>query len=62
MRALVHLRSILGNINVLLLPEQLAVAKAGDAFNPDGSLKDPKQQATIERIAAKLVETIRKLT
>jgi NAD(P)H-dependent FMN reductase len=62
LRGLVHLRSILGNIEVLVLPNQLAVSKAGDAFTSDGALKDAKQQATVERITAKLVDTIRKLS
>jgi chromate reductase, NAD(P)H dehydrogenase (quinone) len=62
LRGLVHLRSILGNIGVLVLPEQLAVSKTGDAFNPDGSLKDDKQKATLAKIAGRLVEVTRKLT
>ncbi|OAI41427.1 hypothetical protein AYO40_03185 [Planctomycetaceae bacterium SCGC AG-212-D15] len=48
MRGLVHVRSILGNIGVIVLPDQIAVSKAHEAFNPDGSLKDSKQQAGIE--------------
>lgn len=61
LRGLVTLRSILGNLQVLLLPEQLAVSKAFEAFNADGSLKDARQQKTIENIAKKLVTTIEKL-
>jgi chromate reductase len=61
LRGLVHLRSILGNIGVIVLPEQLAVNKAGDAFNTDGSLKDEKQKATREKIAGRLVDVTRKL-
>lgn len=61
LRGLVHLRSILGNIRVLVLTEQIAIAKAAEAFNPDGTLKDATQQATVERIAQKLVETVAKL-
>src|SRR5580693_4982888 len=40
LRGLVHLRAILGNIGVLVLPDQIAVAKAFEAFVEDGSLKD----------------------
>jgi NAD(P)H-dependent FMN reductase len=61
LRGLVHLRSILGNIKVIVLPEQLAIPKAGDAFQPDGTLKDPKQQAGFENIARRLVEVVRQL-
>jgi NAD(P)H-dependent FMN reductase len=61
LRGLVHLRSILGNIKVLVLPEQLSISKADAAFNPDGTMKDPKQEASVRRIAATLAETLHKL-
>jgi NAD(P)H-dependent FMN reductase len=61
LRGLVHVRSILGNIDVLVLPDQLAIAKAFDAFTPEGALKDAKHQATVESIAGKLVQTIQRL-
>ncbi|HZZ72624.1 MAG TPA: NAD(P)H-dependent oxidoreductase [Pirellulales bacterium] len=62
LRGLVHLRSILGNIGVLLLPDQLAIPKAHEAFHPDGSLKDDKQQAGLRALGKKLAETLRKLS
>jgi NAD(P)H-dependent FMN reductase len=40
LRGLVHLRSILGNLGGIVLPDQVAVPKAHDAFNSDGSLVD----------------------
>lgn len=61
LRGLVHVRSILGNIQVLVLPDQIAISKANEAFDTDGRLKDPKQQESIESIAKKLVATLRKL-
>jgi chromate reductase, NAD(P)H dehydrogenase (quinone) len=61
LRGLVHVRAILGNIGVLVLPDQLAIAKAHEAFNDDGSLKNAKQQAGIEGLGRKLAETIAKL-
>ena len=61
LRGLVHVRSILGNIGVIVLPDQHAVAKAHEAFNDDGSLKDPQQQSKIEGIAHRVVEVARKL-
>jgi len=61
LRGLVHLRAILGNIKVLVLPEQVAVSKANEAFLPDGALKDAKQQASVQNVARKLTETIAKL-
>jgi chromate reductase, NAD(P)H dehydrogenase (quinone) len=56
LRGLVHLRMILGNIQVLVVPEQLAISKANEAFDESGNLKDEKQQAGIEKIAKRVVE------
>jgi chromate reductase, NAD(P)H dehydrogenase (quinone) len=61
LRGLVHLRSILGNIKVLVLPDQIAVPKAYEAFNPDGTLVDPKQQESIEQLGAGLTKILLKL-
>jgi chromate reductase len=55
---LVTVRSILGNIRVLVLPDQFAIGKAHEAFTPDGQLKDPAQKETVARIAAPLVEVV----
>ncbi|BDI14623.1 oxidoreductase [Nostoc cf. commune SO-36] len=61
LRGLVHLRSILGNIKVLVLPDQIAVSKAYEAFNPDGTLVDPKQQESIEKLGEGLTKILLKL-
>ena len=61
LRGLVHVRAILGNIGVIVLPTQIAVGRAQEAFGPDGKLKDAKQQASVERLAAQLVTTVGKL-
>jgi len=61
LRGLVHVRSILGNIGVIVLPDQIAVAKAHEAFQPDGSLIDPKQQAGIEGLGKTLGSFLMKL-
>jgi chromate reductase len=60
LRGLVHLRSILGNIGVIVLPDQVAVPKAHEAFQPDGSLNDPKQQAGIEALGRTLASFLMK--
>jgi NAD(P)H-dependent FMN reductase len=61
LRGLVHLRAILGNVGVIVLPEQLALSKADEAFAADGSLVDAKQQANVKQLGKKLADTIRKL-
>jgi NAD(P)H-dependent FMN reductase len=61
LRGLVHVRSILGNIGVIVLPDQIAVAKANEAFQPDGSLKDPKQQASVEALGKTLASFLMKI-
>ena len=61
LRGLVQVRSILGNIGVLVLPQQVAVSKADEAFNPEGMLKDSKQQKSIEKLGADLTAMLKKL-
>jgi NAD(P)H-dependent FMN reductase len=61
LRGLVQVRSILGNIRVLVLPDQVTVPKAHEAFTDDGALKDAKKQAAVERLGATLAQTLRKL-
>ncbi len=62
LRGLVHVRSILGNIGVIVLPDQVAVAKAHEAFGPDGSLVDPRQLTAVEGLGRTLASFLRKLT
>ena len=61
LRGLVHVRSILGNLGVIVLPDQIAVAKAYEAFQADGSLKDQKQQVGIEGLGKTLASFLMKL-
>jgi len=61
LRGLVHLRSILGNIKMLVLPDQLAISQAHEAFGPDGSLLDQGKQKAVANIANRLVEVAGKL-
>lgn len=62
LRALFHVRQILGNIGVLVIPEQLALSRAHEAFNDDGSLKDPKRAASVARVASALVRIVGRLS
>ncbi len=61
LRGLVHLRAILGNIGVLVLPNQLSVPKAHEAFNPDGALKDSNLQKGIEVLMSRFTQLLKKL-
>ena len=61
LRGLVHVRAILGNIRVIVLPDQVAVPKAHEAFSADGRLKDANQQKLIEGLGAQVAATVVKL-
>lgn len=61
LRGLVTLRSLLGNIGVLVLPEQFALVKAHEAFHEDGTLKDAAAAEKARAIAARVAELCAKL-
>ena len=61
LRGLVHVRAILGNIGVLVLPDQVSIPGAGDAFTETGTLKDARKQENVAALGRKLVETTRKI-
>lgn len=61
LRGLVTVRSILGNIGVIVLPDQVAVPRAHEAFTPEGALKDAKQQQSVEGLGVGLTQVLRKL-
>ena len=61
LRGLVQLRAILSNIKVLVIPEQLAVPGAHDAFNDSGALKDAARQQAVEHIGRRVAEVALRL-
>jgi chromate reductase, NAD(P)H dehydrogenase (quinone) len=61
LRGLVHIRSILGNLSMIVLPEQKAIGTAYSAFTPDGKLQDAAQQTAVEQLGARLAEVVGKL-
>lgn len=61
LRGLVHVRSILGNIGVLVIPDQVAIAKAHEAFDADGTLKDKKQEERVKMIGSNVAKILSKL-
>ena len=61
LRSLLTLRAILANIRVLVIPQQLALPKAHEAFAPDGTLLDPKRDTAARAIGAELARVTAKL-
>lgn len=61
MRGLVFLRMLLGNLGIIVLPDQQAIPHAMKAFNSDGSLADGNQQQAVRDLGSKLARTLDKL-
>jgi len=61
LRGLVTVRSLLGNLGVMVLPDQLAVGQAHKAFGPDGDLLDDTQRRRAEAIGSELARVVAKL-
>ncbi len=61
LRGLVHVRSILSSIGVIVLPDQIAVSRAFEAFDDDGQLKDEKQQARVQGLGESVANMLSKL-
>ena len=61
LRGLVTLRSILGNIGVLVAPDQVCIGAAHEAFDDAGQLKDARKVKQVTALAQGLVEILRKL-
>ena len=61
LRGLVQLRMLLGNLGITLLPDQIAIPSAFQAFGPDGRLVDPKQEASVKALGAALANQLRKV-
>ena len=54
-RSLAQLRPLLENISVTVLPDQVSIPKAYEAFDTEGNLADPAQQAAVKTLTASLV-------
>ncbi len=59
-RGLVHLRSILGNIRVLVLPNQIFIPNAHKAFDENDQLIDSKKQSQTKEQGTLLAQAVRK--
>jgi len=60
LRGLVPLRMLLGNLGITMLPDQIAIPSAFNAFGPDGHLTDLKQEAQVKALGAALATHLRK--
>ncbi len=61
MRGLVTVRQILVNAGVLVLPEQLSLPRAHEAFDENGRLRDPRRATALTGIAERLVDVTARL-
>jgi chromate reductase len=61
LRGLVHVRSILSSIGVVVLPDQTAVPRAFEVFDDNGQLIDEKQQARVQGLGASVANMLSKL-
>lgn len=60
LRGLVHVRAILGNIGVTVVPTQLALSKASGAIG-EGKLNDERMDGLLSKVVEELVSTTTKL-
>jgi chromate reductase, NAD(P)H dehydrogenase (quinone) len=51
-------RAILSHIQTIVIPPSVNLPHADQAFSEDGTLKDPKMQARVEKLGRQLVEFI----
>jgi chromate reductase len=57
------LRPVLAAVNVLVLPgPRITLARAAQAFEPDGRLKDPEVSARLQALMRRLADTTRALS
>ncbi len=60
-RALPNVRSILGSMGVLVLPDEFALGKAHEAFNDDGTAKSDFVREKLENLGKALTDFIARI-
>ena len=61
LRGLVHLRSILSSIGVLVIPDQVAIGSAFQAFDDSGKLTDEGNTKRLNGMIESLCQTVKRL-
>ncbi|WEK44839.1 MAG: NAD(P)H-dependent oxidoreductase [Candidatus Sphingomonas colombiensis] len=61
MRALAHLRQILGTVQMVVVPEQLAVPFADRAFTSEGALAEPLPNMILDGLIGRVLEVAGRL-
>jgi chromate reductase, NAD(P)H dehydrogenase (quinone) len=61
LRGLVHVRAIFGNIGAHVLPDQISIPTAHEAFDASGALKNAGKQKSVADLGRKLAEFTAKL-
>lgn len=61
LRGLVTVRSILGNIFAHVIPQQMTLPSAYEAFDDQGNLKDPAKEKRAKEVGAALVKFTSKM-
>jgi chromate reductase, NAD(P)H dehydrogenase (quinone) len=56
LRALIHLRDLLAYLGMIVIPQQLAIGRAGEAFGADERLIDERQRAAFDAVVRALVQ------
>ena len=59
MRSLALIRQLLSHLGVTVLPEQLALPKAHEAFDDSGALKDEQMQKRLDGMVQRLAQVLR---
>ena len=60
-RGLASVRVVLGNLGVVLLPDQVALPTAAEAFDDDGNVADPARRKSLTELGAALARATRAL-
>jgi len=61
LRGQILLRSLLAHLGMVVVPTRIGVARAGDAFDADGRLKDDKQLQSVLQLGAETVRFVQRL-